>query len=87
MDATEVTVKVKEIIANIANLDPSDIDDDASYVDDLELDSLSMLEIGVDVDYAFKLGLPDESFQGLRTVRETVALVMANLPQPVAMAS
>ncbi len=87
MDATEVTVKVKEIIANVANLDPSDIDDDASYVDDLELDSLSMLEIGVDVDYAFKLGLPDESFQGLRTVRETVALVMANLPQPVAMAS
>ena len=79
MDLIEIRAKVKEIIANVTNIDPQDIADDASFVDDLQLDSLSLLEIGVDVDYEYKLGLPEEELSQLRTVADAVNLVMRTL--------
>lgn len=81
MDVVEVKAKIKEIIANVASLDPEAIGDDASFVEDLQLDSLSLLEIGVDVDYEFKLGVPEERLQELRTVEDTVDLVVRTLAE------
>ncbi|MEM6454437.1 MAG: phosphopantetheine-binding protein [Acidobacteriota bacterium] len=78
MDAAAVRAKIKQIIANITNIDPAEIGDNAAFVDDLQLDSLSLLEIGVDVDYEFKLGVPEEQLQELRTVQDTVELVLAH---------
>ncbi len=81
MERPEISAKVKEIIANVANLDPAEIADEASFIDDLGLDSLSLLEIGVDVDYAFKLGVPEEKLQQLATVADTVDLVQSRLSE------
>ena len=75
MEVAEIYTKIKEIISNVTNIDPEDIGDEASFVEDLNLDSLSLLEIGVDVDYEFKLGVPEERLQELRTVKDTVELV------------
>ena len=76
MDASQIRAKIKDIIANVANLDASTIADSADFFDDLGLDSLSLLEIGVDLDYEFKLGVPEERLQELRTVQDSVNLVL-----------
>lgn len=76
LDAEAVRRQIKEIIANVTNHDPGEIADDARFVEDLDLDSLSLLEIGVDVDYEFRLGVPEERLQELRTVQDSVDLVM-----------
>jgi acyl carrier protein len=75
----EVLDKIKQIIGNIAGLDPQRIGDEDSLRDDLKLDSLSLLEIGVDVDLAFKLNLPDERYKDIRTLPEMVDLVQQRL--------
>lgn len=75
MEVREIRAKIKEIIADVANLDPEEIGDQATYVEDLGLDSLSLLEIGVDIDYHFKLGVPDERLKQLRSVEDAVELV------------
>lgn len=79
LTAVEITSQIKEIIANVAGIDAGDIADNASFMEDLQLDSLSLLEIGVDVDYAFKLGVPEERLQELRTVQDTVQLVQERI--------
>ena len=76
MQPEEIRQKVKQIIADVADLEVSEIADDASFVEDLDLDSLAMLEMGVDVDYAFKLGVGDERLKELRSVGDTVNLVL-----------
>lgn len=81
MDAVEIKGKIKEIIANVTSIDPADIGDTASFTRDLNLDSLSLLEIGVDVDYEFRLGLPEESMRGLDSVEQTLALVQEQLAE------
>lgn len=79
MDSNEIRAKVKKIIANVTNVDPAGIGDGQSFTQNLGFDSLSLLEIGVDVDYEFQLGLPEEAMRELDSVDSTVALVEKRL--------
>lgn len=81
MDVAEMKMKIKEIISNITNIDPEEIGDAESFTQDLDLDSLSLLEIGVDVDYEFQLGLPEERMRGIDSVNQTVELVRETLQE------
>jgi acyl carrier protein len=80
MDTTEIRTQIKEVIANATSIDVADIADNSSFEDDLGLDSLTLLEIAVDVDHIFKLNIPDEELserlQHLRTVQDSVDLVV-----------
>jgi acyl carrier protein len=80
MDSEAIRTKIRQIIARVAGVDPGQIGDHAILRDDLNLDSLSLLEIGVDVDYAFKLGLPDESYREIQGLDAMVELVARHLP-------
>jgi acyl carrier protein len=86
MDTQEIREKIKEVIAETTSLDPADISDSASFVEDLDLDSLTMLEIGVNVDYAFDLHFPEEELGGLRTLQDSVDLVEKYMAQKEAAA-
>ena len=81
MEAPEVRTKIKEIISAISSIPVEEIDDNASYQKDLALDSLTLLEIGVDVDYEFKLGLPEERLQHIQSVQDAVDVVMETLTE------
>ena len=54
-----------------------------SFRGDLELDSLSLLEIGVDLDYEFQLGLEDleQRLGDLPTVEHVVGFVRQRLQE------
>ncbi len=81
MQASEVKAKIKEIIATVSSIPVEDIADNASYADDLGLDSLTLLEIGVDMDYEFKLGLPEERLQHIRSVQDAYDVVVETLAE------
>lgn len=79
MSIEEIRATIKKSIATIANLDPADIPDNASYKDDLNLDSLTILEIAVDAEFQFQIKIPDEQLSDLRTVEDTVRAVQQHL--------
>ncbi|HXO26186.1 MAG TPA: phosphopantetheine-binding protein [Thermoanaerobaculia bacterium] len=76
MNASEVRNRIKTIIGSIAGIDPQRIGDEATLRGELSLDSLSLLEIGVDVDLAFQLNLPDESYKDIDSLPAMVELVV-----------
>jgi acyl carrier protein len=76
MNPVEIRTRIKQIIGNVAGMDPGRIGDEDHFQDDLSLDSLSLLEIGVDVDMAFQLGLPDERYKEIATLPGMVELVL-----------
>ncbi len=80
-DAAEILDRIKQIIANVAGLDAKKIGDQALLREDLKLDSLSLLEIGVDVDLAFKLELPDERYKEIDSLSGMVTLVQGRLAE------
>jgi acyl carrier protein len=78
----EIRSRIKQIIANVAGLDAAKIPDQAALRDDLSLDSLSLLEISVDVDFTFKLNLPDERYKEVQSLDDMVDLVARRLAEP-----
>jgi acyl carrier protein len=81
MDPQEITGLIKGFIANAANIDAAKIADNASYKDDLGLDSLTMLEISVDLDSEFDLEIPEEELANIRTIQDSVGLVQKYLAE------
>lgn len=74
MAATEqdILAGLAAIINEETGLDPTDVQLDKSFTDDLDIDSLSMMTIVVNAEEKFGVRIPDEDVKGLRTVREAV---------------
>ena len=84
MDPQVIRTKVKQVISNVTGIAADEIPDSANFREDLDLDSLSLLEVAVDVDYEFRLGVPEEQLQGLQTIDDTVRLVQEKLQEKAA---
>jgi len=81
MEKEAILLKIKEVIADVAEIDATDISDEAHFVDDLDLDSLTQLEIGADMNYAFTLGLTEETLQKVRSVPDALKLIQERLAE------
>jgi acyl carrier protein len=79
LDAAEIRLRIKRIITNVTNIPAETIGDEANFREDLDLDSLSLLEIAVDVDYEFQLNVPEERLQRIGSLTDAVALVEQTL--------
>lgn len=84
MSTDEIRAMIKKSIATITNINLEEITDSASYKDDLQLDSLTILEIAVDAEYQFQVKIPDEVLSEIRTVDDTVRIVQQHLELAVA---
>lgn len=87
MERSEITTTVKDIVAKITGCSAEGISDSATFVDDLGLDSLAILEIAVDVENAFKIRASDEELQTIRSIADSVALIQRHTSLEVATAT
>jgi acyl carrier protein len=83
VQTSDVSDRVKRIIFNVSRIPVERIGDASSFREDLELDSLSLMEIGVDLDYEFKLQLEDleQRLADLPTVESVVCFIEERLEQ------
>jgi acyl carrier protein len=82
MENSELLFKIKEILARVTGLDVEDIGDSDSFEEDLELDSLSMLEVWVEIDRTFhsdQVKIPNEEIVEIKTLNEAVARIQQEL--------
>lgn len=84
MDTEAIRAWVKQSINRVTGIDVEAISDSAAYMDDLDLDSLAILEIAVSVEEHFKFQATDEELTAIRTVEDTVELVRRRICQEVA---
>jgi acyl carrier protein len=75
MEAAAIRDQIKTHISTITGIPVGQIADSASYVEDLGLDSLSMLELSVNLEYTFKIKVPVERLPELRTIDDSVRIV------------
>ena len=87
MSTDEIRARIKKSIATITSLNPEEITDTASYKDDLQLDSLTILEIAVDAEYKFQVNLTEDDLASISTVADTVRIVQQYLAAPTVAAA
>ena len=64
--------KMKEVIANVLNVDPEEIKPETTFTEDLGADSLDIVEMLMSLEEIFNLTIPDEKTQTLTTVQDIV---------------
>jgi acyl carrier protein len=75
MTEQEILAGLGEIIDEIAGVPADEVTPNKSFVDDLDIDSLSMVEIAVAAQDKFGVEIPDEELKNLRTVQDVVSYV------------
>ncbi|MFD8498111.1 MULTISPECIES: acyl carrier protein [unclassified Amycolatopsis] len=78
-DNTEILAGLAEIVEEVAGVSQDDVTAEKSFVDDLDIDSLSMVEIAVQAEDKFGVKIPDDELANLKTVGDAVNYVSANL--------
>jgi acyl carrier protein len=64
-----------EIVQEVAGVVPERVVPEASFTDDLDIDSLSMVEVVVAAEEKFDVKIPDDDVKDLRTVGDAVAYI------------
>lgn len=70
--------RVKQIIIKQLTAAESEITLDKSFVDDLGADSLDVVELVMNMEEEFKIEIPEEKAESLRTVGDAVAYIKAH---------
>ena len=71
----EIRVQLAELVNEVAGVPVEDVQLDKSFVDDLDVDSLAMVEIIVGCEDKFGVTIPDEESKNLKTVGDAVAYI------------
>ncbi len=75
MTDTEILAGLAEIIDEIAGVPADQVTPEKTFVDDLDIDSLSMVEIAVAAQDKFGVEIPDERLKDLKTVQDVIDFV------------
>lgn len=75
MTEQEILAGLTEIIDEVAGVPADQVTPDKTFVDDLDIDSLSMVEIAVAAQDKFGVEIPDEQLKDLKTVQDVIDYV------------
>lgn len=67
--------KLKQVIAEVLNVDPEEITMETTFMEDLGADSLDIFQIVMGIEEEFDLEIPAEKVERISTVEEAVELI------------
>ncbi len=76
--ADEIRTGLASILDEVADVSPDDVSDEKSFVDDLDVDSLSMVEVAMAAEEKFGVKIPDDELPKLKTVGDAVRYIEQN---------
>ncbi|HEV3172148.1 MAG TPA: acyl carrier protein [Actinocrinis sp.] len=74
----EVLTGLAEIVNEVAGVEVEDVQLDKSFIGDLDVDSLSMVEVVVAAEEKFDVKIPDDEVKNLATVGDAVSYILTH---------
>lgn len=75
LSTDEIVAGIAEIVNEVTGIEPAEITSDKSFTDDLNVDSLSMVQIAVLTEQKYAVKIPDADLMRMRTVGDVVAYI------------
>jgi acyl carrier protein len=77
MDRAEVLSSIRDSAVEVLSVDPDQVTEEARFKEDLEADSLDLVELVMALEESFDISVPEEELENVTTVGQAVDLVMA----------
>ena len=75
---SDIASRVKAIIVDKLGVDENEVTNEASFTNDLGADSLDTVELIMEFEKEFNLGIPDDQAESISTVGEAVKYIEDN---------
>lgn len=75
---SDIASKVKEIIVDKLGVDESEVTPEASFTNDLGADSLDTVELIMEFEKEFNIGIPDDQAETISTVGDAIKYIEEN---------
>lgn len=78
MTEEEIFNKIKTLIADNFNVDEDKITENTSFIDDLDADSIDLVEFILQLEDEFGAEIPDSEAEKIKTIGDAVAYIKSH---------
>ena len=79
MDKGEIETRVRKVLSEQLAVDEGQVTPDARFAEDLNADSLDLVEAVLALEEEWNIEIPEEEMEGVKTVGQAVQLVASKL--------
>jgi acyl carrier protein len=79
MDRTEALNAIRDVAVEVLSVDPDQVTESARFKEDLDADSLDLVELVMGLEERFDIQVPEEDLEGVTTVGSAVDLVLGKI--------
>jgi acyl carrier protein len=79
MERDEVLTALREVAVEVLSVEPDTVVEEARFKEDLDADSLDLVELVMGLEERFDISVPEEDLENVGTVGQAVDLVMAKV--------
>ena len=79
MERTEIFAAVTRLAVDVLGVEPEAVDEEARFKEDLDADSLDLVELVMALEEQFDISVPEEELEDVLTVGQAVSLVSDKL--------
>ncbi len=79
MERTEALDAISDVAIEVLSVEPTAVTEQARFKEDLEADSLDLVELVMGLEERFDISVPEEDLENVGTVGQAVDLVLAKL--------
>jgi len=76
MEREEALAVIRDVAVEVLSVEPDAVVEDARFKEDLDADSLDLVELVMGLEEKFDVTIPEEDLEGVATVGQAVDLVI-----------
>ncbi|MCZ7525746.1 MAG: acyl carrier protein [Acidimicrobiia bacterium] len=76
MNREDALAALREVAVEVLSVEADAVTEDARFKEDLEADSLDLVELVMGLEERFDITVPEEDLEGVETVGQAVTLVL-----------
>src|ERR1700682_6316572 len=77
MERDDAVAALREVAGEVLSVEPEAVTEDARFKEDLDADSLDLVELVMGLEERFDITVPEEDLEGVATVGQAVDLVLS----------
>lgn len=79
MERNEALSSIRDVAVEVLAVEPDQVTEEARFKEDLNADSLDLVEFVMGVEEKFDISVPEEDLEGVATVGDAVSLVLGKM--------
>ena len=79
MERADALATIKDVAAEVLSVEADQVTETARFKEDLDADSLDLVELGMGLEERFDIEVPEDDLEGVTTVGHAVDLVLTKV--------